>query len=96
MVIDTGRALLSEVARAVEVARNAGAKDIIIQHSPDGHPALPEAHNLRILQTYEKAFGLECKAIKKVREEGLEPSRQMSLDSKSSASTNSATLAKYR
>ena len=58
MVIDTGRALLSEVARAVEVARNAGAKDIIIQHSPDGHPALPEAHNLRILQTYEKAFGL--------------------------------------
>ncbi len=58
MVIDTGRAMLSEVARAVETARNAGAQDIIVQHSPDGHPALPEAHNLRILQTYEQAFGL--------------------------------------
>lgn len=58
MVIDTGRASLSEVARAVEVARNAGAYDIIVQHSPDGHPAAPEAHNLRILQTYERAFGL--------------------------------------
>lgn len=58
MVIDTGRASLSEVSKAVEVARSAGAKDIIIQHSPDGHPALPEAHNLQILQSYERAFGL--------------------------------------
>ena len=30
----------------------------MIQHSPDGHPALPKAHNLRIFQTYLEAFGL--------------------------------------
>lgn len=58
MVIDTGRATLSEVARAVEVARSAGALDIIVQHSPDGHPARPEAHNLQILKSYERALGL--------------------------------------
>ena len=58
MVIDTGRASLQEVARAVEAARESGAQDILLQHSPDGHPALPEAHNLRILQAYETCFGL--------------------------------------
>ncbi len=58
MVIDTGRSSLHEVARAVESARLAGADDILLQHSPDGHPALPEAHNLRILQTYQECFGL--------------------------------------
>lgn len=58
MVIDTGRASLLEVARAVETAREAGCRDIIVQHSPDGHPALPQAHNLRMLQSYEQAFGL--------------------------------------
>ncbi len=58
MVIDTGRATLREVARAVEAAQSHGASKIIVQHSPDGHPALPEAHNLRILQTYEDCFGL--------------------------------------
>jgi len=58
MVIDTGRASLQEVARAVEAARKGGVKDIIVQHSPDGHPAAPIAHNLRILETYERCFGL--------------------------------------
>ncbi len=58
MVIDTGRSTMQEVARAVEAAREGGQEDIIIQHSPDGHPALPENHNLRMLETYEKAFGL--------------------------------------
>jgi sialic acid synthase SpsE len=58
MVIDTGRTSLAEVFRAVDTARAAGCADIIIQHSPDGHPAPPQAHNLRLLQTYEAAFGL--------------------------------------
>jgi len=58
LVLDTGRASLAEVQIAVDTARAAGCEDIIVEHSPDGHPALPKAHNLRILQTYLQAFGL--------------------------------------
>ncbi len=58
LLMDTGRTTLAEVHRAVEAARLAGCEDIVIEHSPDGHPALPKAHNLRILQTYEQAFRL--------------------------------------
>lgn len=58
MVIDTGRSSIAEVYRAVATARAAGCHDIIVQHSPDGHPATPAAHNLNILRTYERAFGL--------------------------------------
>jgi sialic acid synthase SpsE len=58
MLIDTGRASLAEVRRAVDAARAAGCEDIILQHSPDGHPAPPKAHNLRILQTYAETFGV--------------------------------------
>ena len=58
MLIDTGRSTIAEVHRAVATARAAGCEDIVIQHSPDGHPALPKAHNLRIMQTYLQAFGL--------------------------------------
>jgi sialic acid synthase SpsE len=46
------------VARALDIVRNAGCEDVVIEHSPDGHPALPRAHNLRILQTYQQALGL--------------------------------------
>lgn len=58
MVLDTGRATFGEVQRALDVVRAAGCEDIVVEHSPDGHPALPRAHNLRILQTYQQAFGL--------------------------------------
>lgn len=58
MIIDTGRTTLEEATRAVEAAREAGCEDIVIQHSPDGHPALPEAHNLRVIQTYKNKFGI--------------------------------------
>lgn len=58
LVIDTGRTTIAEVHRAVDTARAAGCDDLIIQHSPDGHPAPPQAHNLRILQTYERVFGM--------------------------------------
>ncbi len=58
LVLDTGRATIAEVHRALEVVRHAGCRDVVLEHSPDGHPALPKAHNLRILQTYSQAFGL--------------------------------------
>lgn len=58
MVIDSGRSTIAEVHRAIATARGAGCQDIVLQHSPDGHPALPKAHNLRIFNTYLQAFGL--------------------------------------
>jgi len=58
LVIDTGRSSIAEVHRAVDTARRAGCLDIVIEHSPDGHPAPPKAHNLRIMQAYARAFGL--------------------------------------
>ena len=58
LVIDTGRSTIAEVHRALDVARLAGCVDLVVEHSPDGHPSLPQAHNLRILQTYSRAFDL--------------------------------------
>ena len=58
LMIDTGKASLEEVARAVDIARDAGCEDLIINHAPDGHPAETKDHNLRIIETYERAFGL--------------------------------------
>jgi len=58
LVIDTGRAALAEVDRAVGVARAAGCEAVVVEHSPDGHPALPKAHNLRMIETYARTFGL--------------------------------------
>ncbi len=56
LLLDTGRAEMDEVARAVNTARKAGCKDLIVEHSPDGHPAPPENHNLLLLDTYAHAF----------------------------------------
>lgn len=58
LIIDSGRSTIAEVYRAVEIAQAAGCHDIVLEHSPDGHPALPKAHNLRVLQTYSQVFGL--------------------------------------
>ncbi|MFV3077869.1 N-acetylneuraminate synthase family protein [Niveispirillum fermenti] len=58
MLIDTGRSDLEEVARAVRTAQHAGAPGILVEHSPDGHPAPPANHNLRLLRTYAQAFEL--------------------------------------
>lgn len=58
LMIDTGRASLEEVSRAVDTARDAGCEDIIINHAPEGHPAAAKDHHLRIIETYERAFQL--------------------------------------
>lgn len=58
MVIDTGRASIAEVHRAIDTARKGGCPDIVVQHSPEGHPAPAKSHNLRIMQTYMSTFGL--------------------------------------
>lgn len=58
VLIDTGRASLAEVDTAVRTARDAGCSQIIIEHSPDGHPAPPENHNMLLLRTYAQTFGV--------------------------------------
>jgi len=56
LLIDTGRSTLAEIERAVSTARTAGCTQLIVEHSPDGHPALPRNHNLRMLQTLAATF----------------------------------------
>jgi sialic acid synthase SpsE len=56
ILIDTGRATLAEVDRAVRTARDAGVQNLILEHSQDGHPSPPENHNMRALQTLRTCF----------------------------------------
>ena len=56
LLIDTGRSTMAEIERAVATARSAGCHQLILEHSPDGHPALPANHNLRMLQTLAETF----------------------------------------
>jgi sialic acid synthase SpsE len=56
LIIDTGKASLEEVARALDTARDAGCDGIIVNHAPEGHPAKAADHNLRIIETYSSAF----------------------------------------
>ncbi len=56
LILDTGRSTLADVAHAVDTARGAGCDQLLLEHSPDGHPALPSNHNLRMLQTLARAF----------------------------------------
>lgn len=56
MLIDTGKASLEEIARAVQWARDAGADRIVIEHSPLAPPAPIEEHNLRMMATLRSAF----------------------------------------
>ena len=57
LIIDTGRATIDEVYRAVKVAEASGCHHMVIEHSPDGHPSKPAAHNLLIMDSYQKIFG---------------------------------------
>ena len=56
VIVDTGRATLADVERAVATVRGAGGERLVLEHSPDGHPALAANHNLRMLQTLARAF----------------------------------------
>jgi sialic acid synthase SpsE len=64
MLIDTGRATLGEVDAAVRMARKEGNGEVLIEHSPDGHPAPPENHNMLSIETLRRTFdthvGLSC------------------------------------
>ena len=58
ILFDAGVVYLDEVARAVRVAQDAGAQGVIVNHHPGANPAPPEAHNMRVMQTYKEALGV--------------------------------------
>lgn len=57
IIIDTGHSTLEEIARAVNWARDCGADDLIVEHSPLPPPNSLENHNLRFMQTLGGVFG---------------------------------------
>lgn len=58
--LDTGNASLYEVGRAVDEARKAGARDVIVHNCPSGYPARLESINLRLIPSIKTLF--DCPA----------------------------------
>lgn len=62
LVLDTGRSTLNEIDRAVHWARSAGARRLLIQHSPPGPPAPVGEQRLSVMPAlglrHGAAFGL--------------------------------------
>ena len=58
VLFDAGVVYLDEVARAVRLAQDAGAHGVVVNHHPGSNPAPPEAHNMRVMQTYKQALGV--------------------------------------
>ncbi|GEM_PF-661136 len=58
LVLDTGRSRLTEIDRAVQWARDAGATDLLLQHSPPGPPAQPEEFHLAMLPMFGQRYGV--------------------------------------
>lgn len=56
LIMSTGMATLSEIKEAVNTARNAGAKDIILLKCVSSYPAKPEEINLRTIPHMKKIF----------------------------------------
>jgi pseudaminic acid synthase len=57
LILSTGMATLSEIEEAVETAKNAGAKDIILLKCVSSYPAKAEEMNLITIKDMEKRFG---------------------------------------
>ena len=64
LIFDAGIVYLDEIARAVRLAQDAGAGGVVVNHHPGANPAPPEAHNMRVMQSYKEALrvpvGLAC------------------------------------
>lgn len=58
MIISTGMATIAEIDEAVQVAREAGAKEISLLKCTSAYPALPEEMNLRTIPHMAEAFRL--------------------------------------
>ncbi|MDK2815993.1 MAG: N,N-diacetyllegionaminate synthase [Moorella sp. (in: firmicutes)] len=58
VILSTGMATLGEVEGALQVLREARAKDITLLHCTTNYPTLPEEVNLRAMLTMKQAFAL--------------------------------------
>jgi N-acetylneuraminate synthase len=58
MLLSTGMADQDEIADAVAVARNEGAKDIVLLKCTSSYPAPPEEMNLRTIADLRSTFGV--------------------------------------
>jgi pseudaminic acid synthase len=58
MIISTGMATLPEIAEAVDAARQAGARDIVLLKCTSAYPAPPEDANLRTIANLAETFGV--------------------------------------
>jgi len=56
LIIDTGRANMDEIARAVHWAKEAGCKNLIVEHSPSAPPVPLSSHLLPMMKRFELAF----------------------------------------
>jgi pseudaminic acid synthase len=59
MIISTGMASLSEIAEAVEAAKQGGVKELILLHCISAYPAPPEESNLRTITDLATRFGVD-------------------------------------
>ncbi len=59
VVISIGLASISEVGEAVEAARDAGAKDIVLLKTTSSYPATAENANIATIEHMRKAFNCE-------------------------------------
>lgn len=60
LIMSTGMASLIEIAEAVQVARDAGAKDIVLLKCTSAYPAPPEQINLATIPHLAQAFGVQA------------------------------------
>jgi len=58
LVMSTGMADLKEIGEAVEAARAAGAREIVLLHCTSGYPTPPEDSDLRTIPHLASAFGV--------------------------------------
>ena len=55
-MIDTGKANVDEVIHATSILKEYGCEELIVNHTPDGHPCDAKDHNLLIIETYRRLF----------------------------------------
>lgn len=58
VILSTGMAEMAEVETAVATLRRAGTSDLVILQCVSNYPADPAATNLRVMDTYARAFGV--------------------------------------
>lgn len=59
LIISTGTARLSEVAEAVDAARDAGCRDLTLLACTSAYPAKPKDSNLRRMKAMSEIFGVK-------------------------------------